>query len=164
MGYGSYHQKIAVDNQQTLNLSKIILKVNSKDLREVVISAKKKLIVQKPDRIIMNVDQSILAAGNDLFSILAMAPSLQVTNGQVRMLGKSNVLIILDGKRLPGTSLESILSAIPGDLIDRIEIITNPSSKYDANASGGVIEIYTKKKQNSRMVCFCGRKWQCREA
>lgn len=147
MGYQPYSKSIVLEKDVDVNLKKVVLNTDLFGLNEVVITSKKKLIEQKPDKIIMNIEQSILAAGNDLYNILAMAPALQVINGTIFMQGKTGVLVILDGKKLPGTTLENVLSAIPGDQINRIEIITNPSSKYDADASGGVIEIYTKRNK-----------------
>jgi len=143
MSYKPYRHELKVISE--LDLGKIVLENDATSLSEVKVTGRKKLIDQQTDRMIMNVGSSVLAAGNSAYNILSMAPSLQVSGGSISMQGKSNVLILLNGKKLPGTTLEDLLSSIPGDQIDRIEIITSPSSKYDADASGGVIEIYTKK-------------------
>ncbi|MBU6120257.1 outer membrane beta-barrel protein [Hymenobacter siberiensis] len=128
-----------------LSLAPIGLQAAAQQLAEVQVVGQRPLLEQKPDRITMNVAHSVLAAGNDGYSILAMAPAVQLRDGHLTFRGKSNVLILLNGKRLPGANLESVLASLPGDQIERIELISNPSSKYDANASGGVIEIYTKR-------------------
>ncbi len=145
VGYISYEQDISPGNEQSLKLPEIMLHDDRQTLTGVTISGRKPLIQQKTDRLVMNVSGSVLASGNDAYNILAMAPSVQLINGNLSMAGKSNVLILLNGKRLPNATLESILAGIPGEQIERIEFITNPSSKYDADASGGVIEIYTKR-------------------
>lgn len=128
-----------------LALGVLGLKPAAQELAEVKVIGQRPLLEQKPDRITMNVAQSVLAAGNDGYSILGMAPSVQLRDGRLTFRGKSNVLILLNGKRLPGANLESVLASLPGDQIERIELISNPSAKYDADASGGVIEIYTKR-------------------
>jgi hypothetical protein len=147
LGYAIYSQAVQVTvGSPTLDLGSLTLQAAAQNLTEVVVTGRKPLLEQKPDRVIMNVENSLLAAGNSAYDILSMAPSVQLLDGQVILRGKSNVLILLNGKPLPrGTSLETILAAIPGDQIEHIELITNPSSRYDASASGGVIEIYTKR-------------------
>jgi outer membrane receptor protein involved in Fe transport len=129
-----------------LDLGTLPLATAAQKLDEVVVTGRKPLLEQKPDRVTMNVAGSLLAAGNNAADVLAAAPSVQLINGRLSFRGKGNVLILLDGKRLPaGTNLETLLASIPGDQIDHIELISNPSAKYDADASGGVIEIYTKR-------------------
>ena len=131
-----------------LDLGTITLAPATQTLGEVVVTAPRPLLEQRPDRVVMNVAGSLLAAGNNAADILAAAPSVQLIDGRLTFRGKDNVLILLDGKRLPsGTTLETLLASIPGDQIARIELISNPSAKYDADASGGVIEIYTKRPQ-----------------
>ncbi|MGY0034949.1 carboxypeptidase regulatory-like domain-containing protein [Pedobacter sp. NJ-S-72] len=158
VGFISYTQTINFDQSHLANLAEIVLHDDSKTLSGVTISAKKKkpLIQQKTDRIIMNVQGSVLASGNNAYDILAMAPSVQLMNGKLTMDGKSNVLILLNGKRLPGATLESILGSLSGEQIERIEFISNPSSKYDASASGGVIEIYTKRSSQMGWAASAG--------
>ncbi|MFD2284989.1 outer membrane beta-barrel protein [Pedobacter petrophilus] len=147
MGFLKVTRKIVLSSDKDLEVGEITLNSDIQNLQEVKIVGSKPFVLQKTDRIILNVGESVLAAGNDAYSIIGMAPSVQMTNGNISMEGKSNVLIILDGKKIPNATLSNILSAIPGDQIDRIELITNPSSKYDASASGGVIEIYTKRSK-----------------
>jgi len=149
VGFISINQTINFDQNHLANLPELMLHDDRQTLSGVTISAKKPLIQQKTDRLIMNVQGSVLASGNNAYDILAMAPSVQLMNGKLTMDGKSNVLILLNGKRLPGATLESVLGSLSGEQIERIEFISNPSSKYDASASGGVIEIYTKR--NSQM-------------
>ena len=147
MGFVKLTKKVVLTADKDLELGDIMLNTDVQNLQEVKVVGNKSFIQQKTDRIILNVGESVLAAGNDAYSIIGMAPSVQITNGNISMEGKSNVLIILDGKKIPNATLSNILSSIPGDQIDRIELITNPSSRYDANASGGVIEIYTKRSK-----------------
>ncbi|RSK37523.1 outer membrane beta-barrel protein [Hymenobacter metallilatus] len=148
VGFGTYSQDLQLTSgMPTLDLGTINLQPTPQNLKEVTIVGRRQLLVQKPDRVVMNVEGSVLATGNDAYNILAMAPSVQLTNGRLSFRGKNNVLILLNGKRLPGATLENVLASIPGDQIERIELISNPSAKYDADASGGVIEIYTKRSK-----------------
>lgn len=149
LGFTTLSQAVQVAAGVPLQLGSLGLVASAQKLDEVVVTGRKPLIEQKADRVSMNVNGSLLAAGNDAYSILAMAPSVQLVDGQLSFRGKGNVLILLDGKRLPsGTNLETVLASIPGNQIDHIELISNPSARYDADASGGVIEIYTKRSQS----------------
>ncbi|HEX8328335.1 MAG TPA: outer membrane beta-barrel protein [Hymenobacter sp.] len=147
LGFATYTKAVTLAaGTAPLDLGPLPLTAAAQKLEEVVVIAQKPLLEQKPDRVTMNVAGSLLAAGNSAAEVLAAAPSVQLINGRVSFRGKGNVLILLDGKRLPaGTNLETLLASIPGDQIDHIELISNPSAKYDADASGGVIEIYTKR-------------------
>jgi outer membrane receptor protein involved in Fe transport len=148
LGFATHTQSLQVAaSPATLDLGSLALKPAAQNLGEVVVTARKPLLEQKPDRVTMNVDGSLLAAGNSAYDVLAAAPSVQLVEGRpLQFRGKTGVVILLNGKRLPGgTSLETLLASIPGDQIDRIELISNPSAKYDADAAGGVIEIYTKR-------------------
>ncbi|MCX2453354.1 TonB-dependent receptor family protein [Pedobacter sp. PLR] len=148
MGFKVFSKELqVVASKNSLIIDDVMLIDEALSLEGVNITATKtkKIIEQRPDRIIMNVAGSVLAAGNDAYNLLSIAPAVQLINGRLSLQGKSNVLILLDGKKIPGASLESILASIPGDQIDRIELITKPSSRYDADASGGVIQILTKR-------------------
>lgn len=148
LGFATFTRPVQVAaGQSVLDLGTLPLQPAAQSLGEVVVTARKPLLEQKPDRVVMNVDGSLLAAGNSAYEVLAAAPAVQLVEGRpLTFRGKTGVLIFLNGKRLPGgTSLETLLASIPGDQLDRIELISNPSAKYDADAAGGVIEIYTKR-------------------
>ena len=143
IGYQETSVALAIPGSATLSVQ---LAAADNAIEAVTISARRvQPIEQRPDRMVMNVAGSVLAAGNTVYDLLSMAPAVSVAGDGISVQGKSNVLIILDGRRLPNASLKDLLSAIPGDQIERMEIITNPSAKYDADA-GSVIEIYTKNK------------------
>ncbi|MBB2151350.1 outer membrane beta-barrel protein [Pedobacter gandavensis] len=144
IGFLTFVQELNLENKKEV-WNDIVLKDDQQQLAGVTIKGAKPLIQQKTDRTVMNVAGSVLASGNNLYGILAIAPSVELINNKLTMNGKSNVLILLNGKKLPNTNLETVLASIPGTQIDYIEFIHNPSAKYDADASGGVIEIHTKK-------------------
>jgi outer membrane cobalamin receptor len=151
VGYATLTQPLdlATGSAATRDLGVLALLPAAQGLGEVVVTGRKPLLEQQPDRVTMHVDGSLLAAGNSTYDVLAAAPGVQLVEGQpLRLRGKTGVVIFLNNKRLPGgTSLETLLASIPADQLDRVELIHNPSSKYDADAAGGVIEIYTKRSK-----------------
>ncbi len=105
----------------------------------------------KPDRTVFNVDGTINSVGSDAIGLLRKAPNVTVdNNNSINVLGRSGVLLYVAGKRLPltGEELNNYLQNIPAEQIDRIEIITNPGSKYEAQGNAGIIDIRLKKDQN----------------
>lgn len=129
-----------------ISLGTIALKETAQTLKEVTVVAQKPLIERLPDRLVMNLENSILTKGATANEILKVAPLVSSgVDGGLTLRGKSNVMILIDGKTIPGATLGSILQNMPADEVEKIEIITNPSAKYDASASGGVINIITKK-------------------
>ncbi len=145
VGYTSYTQNVILEN--SLDLGTITLKEDTNTLEEVVITSRKKLIEQKPDRIIFNVENSISASTGDALDALKVAPGLQVQNGIINMFGKGTPQVMINDRLLPltGEELTSYLNSISGNDIKKIEIITAPPAKYEASGNGGLINIILKK-------------------
>ncbi|MCC8423625.1 TonB-dependent receptor [Mucilaginibacter sp. UR6-11] len=122
----------------------------TKQLKEVQITANRPLIENKLDKTVLNVANSPLAAGNNVLEILQKAPGVSVDNDQISLRGKAGVSILIDGKQtyLSADQLAALLRSTQASTIQTIEIITNPSSKYDAAGSSGIINIKLKKDQN----------------
>jgi outer membrane receptor protein involved in Fe transport len=118
-----------------------------RQIEAVEIKAKKKLIERKIDRLVFNVDQSIAAAGGDALDALKQTPGLRVQNNQIAMVGKSNMAVFVDDKRvmLSGEDLMNYLRSIASDNIKSIEVITTPPAKYDAEGNSGILNIKLKK-------------------
>jgi len=126
----------------------IILNPASNTLDEVVISQKKALIEIKADKLIFNVSSSPSASGTNGLDLLKKSPGVTLDlDNNISLLGKSNVQVYLNGiqSRLSGNDLTNFLQSLTSDVIDSIEIISNPSSKYDAEGTGGIINIRMKK-------------------
>lgn len=126
----------------------ISLENRSGELKEVEVVVRKPLIEQRFDKTILNVDKSISNAGTTALEVLQKAPGMVVDqNDNISMRGRSGVILLLNGKRVPmsGPELANMLRGLPADAIDRIEIITNPSAKYEAEGSAGMIDIILKK-------------------
>jgi hypothetical protein len=125
--------------------------VGSSTLGEVTVIAKKKLIEIKVDRIVFNVENSISLIGGDALDAIAKAPGVRVsTNNAISLIGKSSVKVMVNDRliRLSGDDLIAYLKSIPVDNISRLEVITNPPSRYDAEGNSGLINIVTKKNEN----------------
>ena len=119
-------------------------------LKEVRVQATRPFIQKLSDRIVVNVDNSIISAGSSAMNVLERSPGVNIDqNDVISLRGKQGVIIMIDGKTMPmtGTDLANYLRGLPSDAIDRIDIITNPSAKYDAAGNSGIIDIHMKKDQ-----------------
>jgi len=122
----------------------------AKALNAVNITAAKPLIERKVDRTVMNVENSILAAGNTAMEILERAPGVTVDkDDNISLRGKQGVTVMINDKLtyLSAAQLATLLRSTDGNTISTIEIITNPSAKYDAAGNSGIINIKLKKNK-----------------
>lgn len=136
---------------QHLDLGVLRFTNKSLELAEATVTASRVLVEVKADRTVFNVDGTINSAGSDAISLLRKAPSVTVDNNDnISVLGRAGVLLYVDGKRLPltGQDLTSYLQNLPAEQIDRIEIITNPGARYEAEGNAGIIDIRLKKDKN----------------
>lgn len=124
-----------------------VLSEETEQLSEVEVKAKKPLIERQMDKLVVNVSASPLSAGSNGNDILRRAPGVRIDkDGNITVNGKS-VDIWVDGKPsyLNGQQLKGMLDGTDGNTIEKIEIISNPSAKYDASGQGGIINIKTKR-------------------
>ena len=124
-----------------------VLREETEHLEEVEVKAKKPLIERQMDKLVVNVSSSPLAAGSNGNDILRRAPGVRIDkDGNITVNGKS-VEIWIDGKPsyLSGQQLKAMLDGTDGNTIEKIEIISNPSAKYDASGQGGIINIKLKR-------------------
>ncbi|MEP6596363.1 MAG: outer membrane beta-barrel protein [Ginsengibacter sp.] len=137
-------------SQADIQVPPIILSSKSTKLKEVVVEAKKPFIQKLSDRIVVNVDNSIISAGSSAIDVLERSPGVSIDqNDVIGLRGRQGVIIMIDGKVTPmsGADLANYLRGLPSNAIDRIDIITNPSAKYDAAGNSGIIDIHMKKDQ-----------------
>lgn len=116
-------------------------------LNEVVISSVKDLLARKPDKYVIDVANSVTAMGSDAFSMIGKTPGIKHSSKQISLVGKSDLVVTVDDKilQLTGEDLVSYLKTIPSGDIAKIEVLTSPSAKYEAQGSSGVINIVTKR-------------------
>ena len=149
LGYTDWEKQIEVD--KNLDLGIIKLEEDSQSLEEVVVQSKRRVIQQKVDRLVFDVEKSVVSEVGNGADILKLAPRVQVQNGAIEILGKGASRVLINGRLSPmeGEELVSFLESLNGNDIKSIEIITNPPAKYEA-AGGGLINIILKKaKLNS---------------
>jgi outer membrane receptor protein involved in Fe transport len=166
VGYETFTRSFTVDGQQSIvNLGSLkLVKSETSVLNEVVVTAKKDVIQLGIDRKIFNADQSLVSQGGSATDLLATVPSVQVDlDGNISLRGTSNVRVLIDGKpsTFGGGNITTILQSLPASAIERVELITNPSSKYDAEGQSGIINIVLKKNQkigtNGSVALTAGR-------
>ncbi len=133
-----------------VNLGTITLTEAAKNLGGVTVTAKRPFIEARIDKTVVNVEASPTSAGATAMEVLEKSPGITVDNdGNISLRGKAGVIVMLDGKPsyLSASDLATLLKNMPASALDQIEIMTNPSSKYDASGNSGVINIKTKKGQ-----------------
>ena len=146
-GEGFLIQASYVGYQTTFGGPDFVLREETERLKEVEVKAKKPLIERQMDKLVVNVSASPLSAGSNGNDILRRAPGVRIDkDGNITVNGKS-VEIWVDGKPsyLSGQQLKAMLDGTDGNTIEKIEIISNPSAKYDASGQGGIINIKTKR-------------------
>lgn len=149
LGYADYHSKlIEIADGKTIKINPQMLVQNTTVLQGVVVSAKKPLIERKADKLVVNVESSLTAAGTSALEVLEKAPGVSVDkDGNISLQGKEGVMILIDDRPayLKGAELANYLRSTPASSLEQLEVMTNPSSKYDASGNSGVINIRTKK-------------------
>lgn len=152
LGYGNLKiNSIVLKTDQNLDLGTNTLKPSLEELNEVTVTVSRPIISVKPDRTIFNVEGTVNSVGFDVISLLRKAPAITVdNNNNISILGRTGVLVYIDGKRLPltGDNLSNYLQNISSEQIDRLDIITNPDVSYDAEGNAGIIDIRLKKDKN----------------
>ena len=152
IGYSSRNTtEINTGDQEVTYAPDLALAKEAASLQEATITAHKPLIEVKPDRIILNVEGSINAAGSDAIELLRKSPGVTLDkDNNISLNGKNGVQIFIDGRPTPlnGTDLTEYLKNLQSSSIEAIEIISNPSAKYEAEGSGGIINIRLKKDKS----------------
>lgn len=151
IGYDSHFENIDLGSRPNRNFGSIKLTSNATNLEEVTVQGVASMFETDIDKRRYNVENSIVAEGATASELLSTLPSIQVDEqGSISMRGSGNVLIYINGRpsNLSGDDAEAILSQFPASSIQTVELITNPSSRYDAAGVGGIINIVLKKNQD----------------
>lgn len=133
-----------------VNTATITLQPAAKVLNEVSVTSRKQAIEQQQGKVVLNVDASVTNSGTTVLEVLEKSPGVTVDrNGGISLQGKAGVLVTIDDKPtyLSAADLNNLLSSMSSSQVDQIELIANPSAKYDASGNAGVINIKTKKNK-----------------
>lgn len=136
------------DKSSDISMGLIYLSTQTQKLKEVTIVGQRDLIEEKVDRTVYNAENDATAKGGDATDVLRRVPMLSVDlDGNVSMRGSQNIRVLINNKpsTITAGSIADALKQIPADQIKSVEVITSPSAKYDAEGSGGIINIITKK-------------------
>lgn len=139
---------LQVGEGATLKAGNVMLRSNTKALKEVVVTSKKALIEEKIDRTVYNAENDVTTRGGDATDVMKRVPMVSVDmDGNVSVRGSSNIKVLINGKpsAMMSASVSDALKTIPADLIKSVEVITSPSAKYDAEGSGGILNIVLKQ-------------------
>ena len=146
-GSGSFELKEA----QSYFLAPITLSTDHTKLTDVNVRSKKPMIEVTADKIIFNIEESINATGSNAFELLQKSPGVIVDkDDNISLKGKNGVRIYIDGKpsQISGNDLSEFLRSINAADLEAIEMISNPSAKYDASGNAGIINLRLKKNKN----------------
>lgn len=142
---------LIIDEKNTsINSGEIVMEKEVGQLKEVTVQAQKPFIERQLDKTVINVENSIVSAGSTVMEVLERSPGVVIDrNDNISLKGKQGVIIMINGKPsgIAGSDLANYLRALPSTAISKIEIITNPSAKYDAAGNAGIINIIMKKDQ-----------------
>lgn len=147
VGYKDTYTHINLEDNTTV-LPDVTLRNSGVNLNEITVSTLKKLIEFKNGNVTVNIEDSPLAHGNSAFDLLSRLPGVTVDeNNTISIQGKSGVKILIDGRiqELSGKQLINLLKSMKASNIEKIEVLKNPPLKYDAEGTGGLINIRTKK-------------------
>lgn len=138
-----------VIDQSAITLPPITLPQSEQTLGEVTVAAKKPFIEQLPDKTVINVENSIVSAGGTALEVLEKAPGVFVDNqnDRITLKGREGTLVMIDGKPtyLSAQEVVNLLRNTPSNGIESIELVTNPSARYDAAGNAGIINIRLKR-------------------
>lgn len=131
------------------DLGNIALELDSKQLDEIVVRAEKTNVSIKLDKKVYSIGSDLMVKGGTVSDVLDNIPSVSVdAEGAISLRGNENVTIFIDGKPSNAINVNEALRLIPADAIDKVEVITNPSARYDAEGGAGILNILLKKGKN----------------
>jgi iron complex outermembrane recepter protein len=136
----------------------LTLSANGNALNTVTVTAKRSFITRKIDRVVMNVQDNALAAGKSSLDLFRLAPGVFVNNGNISINGVWGARVMVNGRmlNLQGDDLKNYLTNLKSSDIRSIEIIAHPPAEYDAEGSGGIINIVMKKNSTSGLSGYAG--------
>ncbi|MEP0984364.1 TonB-dependent receptor [Ekhidna sp.] len=150
IGYKKYISALYVgSNSGFIDVGAIVLEEDVQQLNEVVVTAQQDAVSGQMDKKTFTVEDNVSQGGGSVLQSMQNLPGVTTQDGQVQLRGNDQVMILIDGKQtaITGFGNQNGLDNIPASAVDKIEIINNPSAKYDANGNGGIINIVMKKEE-----------------
>jgi outer membrane receptor protein involved in Fe transport len=145
IGYESFAVLVNIENEKEVIVGKILLNPSENLLKMVEVNGEKSVVIHKIDRQVYEANKFQNAKGGTAVDILRNLPSISVDiNGELNVRGSKGFLVLVNGKPVTGDAA-TILSQLPANIIENVELITAPSAKFDADGKSGIINIITKK-------------------
>lgn len=141
-------ENVRVANQQPVKLARVSMMDDGKLIEEVVVEGRTPEMRLGIDKKVFDVSQSLVSVGGSASDLLQNVPTLDVdADGNVSLRGSNSVKILIDGREsaMAGSDINALLQSLPANSIEKVELITNPSAKYDAEGQSGIINIILKK-------------------
>jgi outer membrane receptor for ferrienterochelin and colicin len=148
-GFAEVQERLSITSQQAVEVKPVTLTASNATMKGIVVTARKPLVEQQDDKIIFNVENDPATKTETAIDILRKTPFVSVDgDNNVTVNGQTNFKVLLNGREtgMFAQNPKEALKGFPGSVITKIEVITSPSAKYDAEGVGGIINIITKKK------------------
>jgi hypothetical protein len=145
LGYKEYKIDNITIPGYAQNDFQIILEEDSEILDGVEIKARVPLLEQRSDRLVVNVANNTTSMNNSLLDVMKQVPGMIVSGDKIRMAGQSNMTILINGKTTRYMDMETLLRDMPGDNIQKVEVIHQPGAEFEASGTGPIINIILKK-------------------
>lgn len=150
IGFQTYSAPVFIGSKsEYTDIGTIHLEESSEQLGEVTITAKEEAVASTMDKKTFIVDENVSQTGGSVLQSMRNLPGVTTQDGQVQLRGSDKVTILIDGKQtaIAGFGNQKGLDNIPASAVEKVEIINNPSAKYDANGNAGIINIILKKQE-----------------
>ncbi len=151
LGFEPRFQPVSLQGA-TPSVSNVVMEPRTSQLKQVTVTERKPFVEARLDKTIVNVEGAVTNAGSTVLELLEKSPGVMVDkDGNISMRGKQGVVVMIDGRPsyLSGADLANYLRSLSADQISQLELITQPSAKYDAAGNAGIINIKTKKGKQS---------------
>jgi outer membrane receptor protein involved in Fe transport len=148
LGYKKETRNALVQADKSVLLTPVFMEVEAKNLGAIVITAQKPPVEIMADKTVINLESFVLNSGGNAFTVMQNLPGVVISNnGAVSLNGKSGAKVLIDGKisYLEGTELVNYLKSTPVSSLEKVELVANPSAKYDASGNSGIINIRTRR-------------------
>lgn len=144
IGYATFNKNIYINTDTTIT---ILLEENGKELNNVNVTGVRSTIERTSDRVIYNLSNSVMASGSDVLQAMSQMQGVQVNNNQISVAGKRTVRVMVNNRllQLEGEDLVQYLKSFSANQVMRIELISNPSARYEVDGNAGLINIVTKR-------------------